>query len=84
MAGPERLSLGLPGDRPQGFGALASVPTRGKSAAKLFRTRVGAARTASKSSKSASARRVKQPCNDSRNARRPFMPAPFPEALLKP
>ena len=40
-AGPERRPLGRPGDRPQGFGGLAGVPTSAKSAANARRTRDG-------------------------------------------
>jgi hypothetical protein len=38
---PERLPLGLPGDRPRGFGAAAGVPSRGMSVTKLRSTRYG-------------------------------------------
>ncbi len=41
LARPESLPLGLTGDRPRGFGALAGVPSRGRSVTKLRRTRYG-------------------------------------------
>jgi len=41
LAGPERLPLGRPGDRPRGLGALANVPKEGRSEAKLRKTLVG-------------------------------------------
>lgn len=41
FAGPERLPLGRPGERPRGFGAAAGVPNTGRSEAKFLRTLVG-------------------------------------------
>ena len=41
LARPERLLLGLPGDRPRGFGEAAGVPSRGMSVTKLRSTRYG-------------------------------------------
>ncbi len=41
MERPDRLPLGRPGERPQGFGALAGVPSASKSAEKDRRTRHG-------------------------------------------
>ena len=38
-AGPERAPLGRPGERPQGFGGVAGVPTSGKTVHKARRTR---------------------------------------------
>ena len=40
-AGPDRLPLGRPGDRPHGFGGLAGVPTTGSKMETARRTRDG-------------------------------------------
>lgn len=41
FAGPEKLPFGLPGDLPQGFGALAGVPRAGRSVTKLRKILTG-------------------------------------------
>jgi hypothetical protein len=44
-AGCERLPLGRPGERPQGFGAFTGLPSAGRSDEKPRRTRAGVRRS---------------------------------------
>lgn len=48
MAGTERLPLGRPGERPQGFGAFTGLPSVARSDGNLRRTRAGVCRSGGK------------------------------------